>query len=213
MVALDSTYELLVDAALAEFAEKGFAGTSRQMIGARAKVGMVVVQHYFKTREELASAIIDRMKTHTAPIGRIDFSELGSVAAWQEAVRQFLTRFVGTFRNEETKWRHFAALYRHEYNTPALKQRTLWATCLVPLRETLRQLVAMGFREASGTEIHLWTMSIWSNLLSYCFSTPQRRDASFPDSLSIPERNELVVKFLCANLFQGTDAPRKSSTS
>ena len=213
MVALDSTRELLVDAALAEFAEKGFAGTSRQMIGARAKVGMVVVEHYFKSREEIASAIIDRMKAHTDPIGRIDFSKLGSAAAWQKAVRQFLTRFVDTFRNEETECRYFAALYRHEYNTPALKQRTLWAICLVPLRDTLRQLVAMGLRDATATELHLWTMSIWTNLIAYCFSTPQRRDDSLPEGLSIQELNKLVVDFLCSNLFRGLDANRRDSAS
>ena len=213
MIDLDTTRERIVDAALAEFSEKGFAGTSRQLIGARAKVGMIVVAHYFKSREEIASAVIDRMKTHTVPIGKIDLPELGSVAAWQKAIRQFLLRFVDTFRNEETECRYFAALYRHEYNTPALKQRTLWAICLVPLRDTLRRLVSMGFQNANDTDLHLWSMSIWTNLLAYCFSTPQRREETFPEGLSTSELNKLVVEFLCANLFRGMDAQRRNSAS
>jgi AcrR family transcriptional regulator len=52
--------ELLIQAAVDLFAQKGFSGTSVRDIGKAAKVNTSLVYYYFKDKEEILYTIIDR---------------------------------------------------------------------------------------------------------------------------------------------------------
>ena len=59
MVNLDKR-ELLIQAAVDLFAQKGFTGTSVRDIGKAAKVNTSLVYYYFKDKEEILYSIIER---------------------------------------------------------------------------------------------------------------------------------------------------------
>jgi len=55
-----SSREAILDAALVEFSSQGFAGTSVRSIGKRANVDFTLITYYFKTKDNLWKAVVDR---------------------------------------------------------------------------------------------------------------------------------------------------------
>lgn len=59
-VGANDTRELIIEAALAVFTEKGFDGAKTREIAARAKVNHGLIPYYFKTKEKLWQAAADQ---------------------------------------------------------------------------------------------------------------------------------------------------------
>ena len=68
-------YTDIIDAAVAEFQDKGFAAASMDRVSARAGVSKRTVYKYFESKEKLFKAIIDEVSEKLADIGEIAFEK------------------------------------------------------------------------------------------------------------------------------------------
>lgn len=73
MALTDEKRRQILDAAVAEFQEKGFAGASMDRIAARAKVSKRTVYNHFAGKEALFHAILELMAETVAPVFDIAF--------------------------------------------------------------------------------------------------------------------------------------------
>ena len=94
------TRQTIVDAALAEFLEKGFADATIESVAKRAGVAKGLIYRYFEAKEALFSAVVQQEIVHA----HIDVDDSKKAAG--ESVEAFLRRtLVPSIRNIEKKSR------------------------------------------------------------------------------------------------------------
>lgn len=81
----ERTRQRIVDAALAEFAEKGFAGARIRSIAERAGVNSQLISYYFGGKEGLYQEILRRWHQREARIEEQEFTLGDAVAAYLQA--------------------------------------------------------------------------------------------------------------------------------
>lgn len=92
---VDARRAAILDAALTEFAEKGFERASTNAIAAEAGVAKGLVFHYFGSKEELFLSVLDDVIAHLAPafeetLEKAPKELFARVTAWTERKLQFL---------------------------------------------------------------------------------------------------------------------------
>jgi TetR/AcrR family transcriptional regulator len=80
----ERTRERILDAALVEFGEHGFAGARVGAIARRAGVNQQLISYYFDSKEGLYRALTERWRTISAGVGRPDAPLAEVVAAFAQ---------------------------------------------------------------------------------------------------------------------------------
>jgi AcrR family transcriptional regulator len=76
-----ATQKRLIDAAKAEFAERGIAGARVDRIAAAANANKAQIYHYFGSKDDLFDAVFDRLVTETTDATPLDAADLPGYAA------------------------------------------------------------------------------------------------------------------------------------
>ena len=76
-----ATRKRLLDAAAAEFAERGIAGARVDRIAAAAKANKAQIYHYFGSKDDLFDAVFDELVTDTVRESPLDPDDLPGYAA------------------------------------------------------------------------------------------------------------------------------------
>jgi len=116
---LNDTKAAILDAALLEFSEFGFDGTSVRKIGKRADVDFTLITYYFKTKENLWKSVFMRGLERY----RVKLKEHLDAAEGQSAGAKLRARFAGEMAFAYSK----ASMFRMVMNDQsANKERAKW---------------------------------------------------------------------------------------
>jgi AcrR family transcriptional regulator len=131
--------ELILDGAVALIEREGPGALSMRRLGSRLGVEAMAIYHHFDSRDELVSAIGERLM---APLEEL---ELGD--DWREACRRFANAMRDVARAQPAT---FALLGLQPFDTPF---------SLGPVERLLGVLVAQGFTAAAALGIYRATVS------------------------------------------------------
>lgn len=136
--------ELIMNAALELFVERGFFGTAVPDIAARAGVGAGTIYRYFESKEALGNAIYREQKLLFGQIATDDFPATAPIreqfrTLWQRIVK-FATEHPDSFGFLEL---HHHASYLDDENR-ALEQRIIELFARVVVRAQLRGELKQG---------------------------------------------------------------------
>lgn len=132
-VAAGDKHEVILDAALDLFVERGFYGTAVPEIAARAGVGAGTIYRYFESKEALVNALFRQTKTAFA---RVALDELPPDVPTRELFRTLWMR-MAAYATAHTRAFVFMELHHHarylDAESRALEQRltTLFSNIVV----------------------------------------------------------------------------------
>lgn len=197
------TRQRILDAAVEEFAAKGFDGGRVEEIALRAGVQKNVLYYYFGSKDDLFTAVLEA--TYAAIRARQQDLELRRLAP-EDAMRQLVV-FTGRIWMEQPQFQrllHSANLHGAKH----VRRSARIAQLYDPLIETLRELLARGQREGHFRDdvdpVDLY-ISI-SSLTAHYVSHHHTFEALFDRKLMTPARvrarldhaAEMVVSYLRA---------------
>jgi len=166
-----STKERILQVAEELFAERGYEGTRTRDIAERAKINISTLHFHWKSKEELYTAVYQRLLTQRAQQAEEVFALLeharASSSPWQETVQAIVDKSFSFFRTHL----HAARLdsYRIlEATTPsaALQQGQLF---LISVAERLRALLPPELVRRLDVELTILTLNV---LLRDYFTNP-----------------------------------------
>lgn len=112
--AVEQTRRRILDAALAEYAERGIDGTSMQGVARRADVATGTVLNHFATPEVLAEAVIeDRVATLAMPTA----ASIDASSPVAERIRTLTEELFRVFRDTDLEYRTYVRSRRNPVMT------------------------------------------------------------------------------------------------
>lgn len=191
----------LLEAAIAEFAQLGFAGARVDEIARRAKVNKQMVYHYFGSKEDLFTAALEQVYEHI----RSREKELDLRALEPEAAMERLVGFSFDYLAEHPE---FIALLNDENRMQSshLRESTDLVAMHSPLVEVIEETVDRGvqkgvFNDRFGS-VNLY-ISI-AGLAYFFFSNNSTLSSIFDRDMSsapqIARRRQHVIDFVLSAL-------------
>lgn len=191
------TRQRIIEAALEEFAARGFDGAKVDRIARKARVNKAMLYYHFKSKAALYVEIL-----------REQFGALGeAVAAARDANEppdQQLRTFIETISREAAARPHFPSIWLREI---AEGGRHIDQTVVLALRkvlETIVRILADGqvrgeFRRANPLVVHI---SIVAPLMFFAASAPFRERAGqlAPHNVNMPGVDEMIAHVQAATL-------------
>ncbi|MEZ5185494.1 MAG: TetR/AcrR family transcriptional regulator [Candidatus Nanopelagicales bacterium] len=117
--AVDQTRQRILNAALAEYAESGIAGTSMQAVARRADVASGTVLYHYPTPDDLADAVlVNTVHTLAAPTA----DDIDPEAPLADRMRTVTSGFFRVYRNTDLEYRAWLKSRAH----PAMKHWEQW---------------------------------------------------------------------------------------
>ena len=195
-----ATREAILEAAEAEFAERGYEAASTRGICTRAGVNVALVNRYFKSKENLYRIVAKRLFGDLgAPMAALP----GTVAdgkSWRAAVRAWVDDFLFMTLPTRSAQRRCAALFRQEVTQPTKFHAEFKRDFGKPVYDALRNLLAMAVEDEALLE--LWTTSIWSQVSVYALSDVKWHASFRPKGVSVRAWADQVRDFICETLFR-----------
>lgn len=140
----ERTKELIHQAALAEFSDRGYGGARVDMIAARAGVNKRMLYHYYGNKDDLFLYVLERayekIRTHEA---ELDLENLSP----EDAVREFV-KFTFKYHHENPEFMRLLNnenLYKAEHIKKSKKIRQMHS----PFVDLMKDVLKRG--EAAGT--------------------------------------------------------------
>lgn len=143
---MSSKQDLILDAALELFTEKGFSATPTSLIAKTAGVATGTLFHYFKSKEELINELFIKCKSSFADVlkqGLADYDEQTNLESFKAVLRNM--HHTAVFWGIENKKKFlFFQMYSHSpYITQSTKERS--HKMYEPLREHLLKGQELNF--------------------------------------------------------------------
>ena len=202
-----ATREAILEAAEAEFAERGYEAASTRGICTRAGVNVALVNRYFKSKENLYRIVAKRLFGDLgAPMAALP----GTVAdgkSWRAAVRAWVDDFLFMTLPTRSAQRRCAALFRQEVTQPTKFHAEFKRDFGKPVYDALRNLLAMAVEDEALLE--LWTTSIWSQASIYALADAKWHASFRPKGVSVRAWADQVRDFICETLFRSLTFGRK----
>ena len=202
-----ATREAILEAAEAEFAERGYEAASTRGICTRAGVNVALVNRYFKSKENLYRIVAKRLFGDLgAPMAALP----GTVAdgkSWRAAVRAWVDDFLFMTLPTRSAQRRCAALFRQEVTQPTKFHAEFKRDFGKPVYDALRNLLAMAVEDEALLE--LWTTSIWSQVSIYALADAKWHASFRPKGVSVRAWADQVRDFICETLFRSLTFGRK----
>jgi TetR/AcrR family transcriptional regulator len=199
----EASRSTILKAALAEFAEQGLAGARMDAIAAAAGVNKALLYYYFRSKDELYSAVLDEFFVRLqARIGRA----LDSGASPSERILLYARAHFASVAESP----YYARLFQGEMmnagreGSPRLSQIVDQYIRPIALRvvEVLQQGIAAGEFRAVDPAQFAPTMAatiVWYFVASPVLRKVRPRDPYSPQA--IQERRAAVLDFIAAALF------------
>ena len=195
-----ATREAILEAAEAEFAERGYEAASTRGICTRAGVNVALVNRYFKSKENLYRIVAKRLFGDLgAPMAALP----GTVAdgkSWRAAVRAWVDDFLFMTLPTRSAQRRCAALFRQEVTQPTKFHAEFKRDFGKPVYDALRYLLAMAVEDEALLE--LWTTSIWSQVSIYALADVKWHASFRPKGVDVRLWADQVRDFICDTVFR-----------
>ena len=191
----------IVQAAIDEFASRGFKGASMDAIAARTHTTRALINYYFGSKEKVYLAVLEHVYAEIRQAeGELDLDHLGPVAAIRRIVQftfDYYLSHEGFVRlvvaENQAKGRH-------------LKKSKAMRTLNRPIIDTLGDVIARGqaagvFRtDADPVEVHMAiaALGMFNVTNQYTFGAIFQRDLGAKGD--VRRRRELVAEFILSYL-------------
>ena len=193
------TREAILAAAMEEFAEKGFDGTSTRAICARAGVNNALVNRYFGSKENLYRLVAKRLFGDLgAPLAKLA-EDVRDEADWKAAVRTWIDDFLYMTLPTETAQKRCATLFREEVTHPTKFHEEFKDDFGRPVFDSLRALLAMAVSDEA--ELRLWVSSVWAQVSVYALADPVWHTSFRPKGVSDGDWSARIRDHICAGIF------------
>lgn len=117
--AVDRTRQRILEAALAEYAESGIAGTSMQAVARRADVASGTVLYHYPTPDDLADAVLQNSVKKMAPPTADDIDPVAPLA---ERILTLTSELFRVYRSTDLEYHAWLKSRDH----PAMKHWEQW---------------------------------------------------------------------------------------
>ncbi len=202
-----ATREAIIEAAEAEFAERGYAAASTRAICARAGANVALVNRYFGSKENLYRVVAKRLFGDLgAPMAELAW-RVTDAAGWRAALREWIEDFLFMTLPTRKAQRRCAALFRQEVTRPTKFHAEFKRDFGKPVYDALRDLLAMA--EGDAVTLELWATSIWSQVSVYALADAKWHASFRPKGVSVREWADQVRDFICATVFRSLTFGRK----
>lgn len=183
-------------AAMREFAEKGYLGASLADIGSRCNTSSALVCYHFKTKENLAQAVIDHLAAVVTIPKAVDPETLPNEGLYRAALKKFIADLVDLFQSTEEPLCYVAPLYRHEAANVRAKKGSLHDVILWPIFVELEKLIAAGVPGGDSITVRFWALAVWNIILGYVMKDPERVHLYFPEGMPSELFRQTAIDFL-----------------
>ena len=195
----EATRAALVEAAAAEFAEKGYALASTRGICTRAGVNIALANRYFGSKESLYRTVAKSLFGDLgAPLAELADGVDGELK-WRAAIVTWVDDMLFMTLSTKKAQTQCAALFRHEVTHPTRFHGEFERDFGKPVFDSLRRLLAMATEDAE--ELALWTSSIWAEVSVYALADRTWHAAFRPKGVAVRAWAERVRDHICASLF------------
>ena len=165
----DATKVRLLEAAGAEFAEKGFECARIRTICERAQANIAAVNYHFGDKEQLyIEAVLDAHRCGFESEGRDADEPGGPVEQLQRFVHHFLSRVLAV--HDPDDWRHRLMIREMLHPTPA--SDVLIREAIRPRFERLARILRRFCPDAEERKIHALAFSVIGQCLHYKMARP-----------------------------------------
>lgn len=173
----DDPRELLIEAAIRLFAERGYAGTSVRQLAQETALNIAAVNYYFGGKQELYAEALKRafMPVRDAlPSTSAIFSEAlesGSVESAREAVRHFIREFLLSLLPTANGASN-ARLLAREMTDPTPAFERIIRDFVLPRNQVLVDLLKLARPELDAQQLQLVASSIFGQCVFYQMAQP-----------------------------------------
>ena len=193
------TREAIIDAALEEFAEKGFELASAREICRKAGANSALLSRYFGSKEELYRIVANRLFGDLgSPLAMLAFS-VADEASWRAAVREWIDDMLFMTLPTEKNQKLCAALFRHEVTRPTKFHKEFKEAFGRPVYDGLKKLLA--FKVKDDAKLDLWASSIWSQVSVYALSDKKWHFSFRPEGVKIRQWADRISEHICSLVF------------
>lgn len=192
------TRAAILDAALREFAEEGYAGARTEHIARAANVNVALVFYYFRSKDKLYGAVLEQI---FAEWSRAVTSQLQSEETPERKVFGYISAYFDYISQFPQRPRLVQQEMMRRGRTGSRHIRQLAEKYIRPVHRRLREVIQQGIREGSFHRLdpeHVG-YSITGMINFYFASSPIITILSGRDPLSpagIERRKKEVLKFL-----------------
>ena len=202
-----ATREAILEAAEAEFAERGYEAASTRGICARAGVNVALVNRYFKSKENLYRLVAKRLFGDLgAPMAALP-ATVRDGASWRAAVRAWVDDFLFMTLPTRKAQKRCAALFRQEVTQPTKFHAEFKRDFGKPVYDALRDLLAMA--DADPAQREFWTTSIWSQVSVYALADVKWHASFRPKGVDVRAWADQVRDFICESVFRSLSFKKK----
>lgn len=198
----ERTREVILAAAEAEFAEKGFELASAREICRRADANAALISRYFGSKEALYRIVAKRLFGDLgAPLAKLA-DGVKDEKSWRAAVREWVDDMLFMTLPTERAQKLCAALFRHEVTRPTKFHAEFKEAFGRPVYEGLRKLLSMKVKDAERLE--LLTTSIWAQVSVYALADVKWHKSFRPTGVDNRAWAEKVTDSICEQVFLST---------
>jgi len=203
----DESRAKILAAAEQVFAREGLAGARTDAIAAQAGVNKALLHYYFKKKEKLYEAVLEK---HLRDFNDLAFSILKASGPAGELLLQYVNMhfdFIGERR------RH-APLFQQLMTKGGGPPERLFRKYIAPRAEAVQKLLERGMRERAFRNVDAFhtAFSIAALVVFYFSTAPVLKKIGYPDPYadeSLRRRKKEVLDFIRHALFINPDAPQK----
>lgn len=165
--------ERILQAAMSQFAEHGFAATSVRQICDAAGVNVAAVNYYFRSKEQLYHEVFKVLfEDISAPMMAIP-KKVRDAATWRVALLEWITMALETITAGHPPKSWMVKLIAYERTNPSSVFPVLHENFFQPLRESLARLIHMGLpKDTDMLTASIWEVSVASQVLVFMHRSP-----------------------------------------
>jgi len=163
----------ILNAAIGQFAENGFAATSVRQICDAAGVNVAAVNYYFRSKEQLYHEVFRVLfEDVSAPLTAIP-AKVRDAGSWRAALLEWITMALKIVTADQPPKSSMVKLIVYERTSPSSVFPLLHENFFQPLRDSLAQLIRMGLpKDVDEVTASVWEVSIASQVLVFMHRSP-----------------------------------------
>ena len=175
----------ILQAALELFSQHGFHATSVRRICEQADANVAGVNYYFRSKEQLYAEVFryvfEQVKDPVLTVPQ----QVSSADEWSRALRRWVSATLNLLARDDPPYVWCSRLFARERIDPSACFSMIYERFLLPVTSSLDRLLMMALpADADRTRLHLWNMSIVSQMTVYASRQSPWDKMIFPEGLS-----------------------------
>lgn len=191
----------ILQAAMSQFAEHGFAGTGVRQICEEAGVNVAAVNYYFRSKEQLYLEVFKTLFENITPPLMAITEKVRDAGTWESALMEWITMALRTITDDQPPVCWMVKLVAYERTNPSSAFPVLYKNFFQPLRESMNRLIRMGLpKDADAVTSDIWDLSVAGQILVFMHRRPPWDETLFPKTISREEWLERTARHITSGI-------------